>query len=207
MMSDENSGTASSAEPMIPKARLDELIAERNSSKAEVQFLQGQLAEIARQRQQVARPEVDDPEMEELKRSNPGLYKKLKKQEYETKQLRAGFSTVIDANDRLAFLQEAGEAGKKRMAEVEQILNHERTQNRNFNVTRVGIFNFLQGQDLIKREQSKASAPQAKAPIEDGNVPSSDARSATTISGGTASSQPVAQSREERIKSLENVEF
>lgn len=210
MSDDTSSGSSSSAEPMIPKSRLDELIQERNQERQERQFLQNQLGEIARQRQVVQRPEQDDPEMEELKQRDPAAYKRFKKQENELRQVRAGFSSLADQNDRLDYFSQTGSEGKKMLGQVEQVLKHEREVNRNFNVTRSGIYQFLKGQELIRQQQERGTQPQAKTPVmeeSDGDVPSSDPKLATTIRGGTASSQSVEKSREERFKELENVEF
>lgn len=208
-MSDENSGAASSPEPTVPKARLDELIAERNQERQERMFLQQQVTELVRGQRQAQRPEVEDKELEDIKQSNPALYKRLKKQDQDARQLRAGFTSIADQNDRLGFILETGNEGKKQLQKVEEILHRERTQNKNFAVTRVGIFNWLKGQELVRRDQEQQAAPKKAAPVETSEVdaPSSDPRNATTIQGGTAPSKQVEKSREERYRELENVVF
>lgn len=207
-MSDENQSAASSAEQMVPKTRLDELIADRNAERQERMFLQQQLAEAAKYRQPVQQAAQEDPELEALKESNPALYRRMKKQELETKQLRAGFSSLLDQQDRSTYLQEAGADGKKRLDEVERVIHHERTVNRNFNVTRIGVYNWIKGQEVLKREQTAQAAPApAKASSTEDDIPSSDPKFATTIKGGTAPSNVVEKTRDERIKELENVVF
>lgn len=192
---------------MVPKTRLDELIAERNQERQERQFLQQQLGEIARQRQVVQRVDQPDPEDEELKQRDPVTYKRLKKQEMELRQVRAGFSSVADQYDRLSYVQETGSEGKKLLAQVEQVLKFEREQKKNFNVTRNDIFQFLKGQELLKREQLQRNAPQVTEAQDDGDAPSTDPKHATTIKAGTASSGIAEKTREERIKELEDVVF
>lgn len=207
-MSDENPSAASSAEQMVPKARLDELIQERNAERQERMFLQGQLAEAAKYRQPAQQTAPEDPELEALKESNPVLYRRIKKQELDTKQLRAGFSSLLDQQDRSMFLQEAGAEGKKKLDEVERVIHHERTVNRNFNVTRIGVYNWLKGQEVLKREQTAQASPApAKALDKEDDIPSSDPKFATTIKGGTAPSNVIEKTREERIKEIENVVF
>lgn len=207
-MSDENQGSVSSPEPTVPKARLDELIAERNQERQERMFLQQQVTELVRGQRQAQRPEAEDKDLEDIKQSNPALYKRLKKQEQDAKQLRAGFTSVMDQNDRLAFIMETGDDGKKKLQQVEEILHRERTQNKNFAVTRVGIYNWMKGQDLVKRDREQAAAPKKAAVTEvSEDSPSSNPRDATTIQGGTAPSKTVEKSREERYRELENVVF
>lgn len=209
-MSDENSsGTASSPEPMIPKSRLDELIAERNDLRQEKNFLLQQVGELGRSRQPM-RPEQEDPELEEMKQRDPVAYRKFKKQEQDAKQLRAANFMIMDKQDRLEYLQETGGEGKKVLGQVEQVLQAER-QRGNFNVTRTGIFNYLKGEESVKRARELENAPAKKAasePVESNEeAPSSDPKFASTIRAGTASSSKVEKSREERIRELENIEF
>lgn len=203
-MSDAN-GSASSAEQTIPKARLDEVIAERNRAAQESQFLRQTLDQVmANQRAQQAprAPEQDSPGMQRLKEENPEAYAELMKSRKEAKELRAGFSGLADQTDRLLFLQHAGEAGKKRIAEVEQILNQQRQQG-NFKADRAGIYTWLLGQERLRSEnQPPQAAPQANT-----EAPPSNPANVSTIAAGTASVKKVEKSREERIAELQNVEF
>ncbi len=210
-MSDDSQRPASSAEPMIPKSRLDELIADRNHQREENQFLRQQLSRAMPQQQRV---EQEDPEMEELKQSNPGLYKKIKTDEQEKKRLRAGFATLADKQDKTEFLLETGAEGKKRLGQIEDIIARERA-NGNYKVTRVGIFNWMRGQERLAADERAAANPSNASPnaqghhasASDDNAPSSDPSAATTVRAGTASPNFAEKSREERIKELENEEF
>lgn len=206
-MSDENQGSASSAEQTVPKSRLDELIADRNQERQERIHLQQTLTQLVQNQQRQVRPaEVDDPEMEELKANSPALYKKMKQQEGALKQVRAGFSTVADQNDRLMFLMETGAEGKKKLQEVERILEGER-QRGNFNANRAGIYTWMMGQERLRKDAAPAATlTQAVVPSQD--APTTNPQHATTIGAGTASSRPgVEKTREERIAELENFEF
>jgi len=207
-MSDENISAPSSGEQSIPKARLDEIIAQRNRVEQENAFLRGQLS--ATQRQMAPRaPQAEDPELEAIKADNPVLYKKLKEQEMAAKQLRAGFSTLADNSDRVQFQLDHGDAAKKRMQEVEAILVNER-QNGRFGANRSGIYQWLLGQEKLKQEAEapKAKAPQAKnEAAEDDDAPPSDPKLASTISGGSASSHKSKLTLAESREALKDIEF
>lgn len=207
-MSDENQGSASSAEQTIPKSRLDELIAERNQERQERIHLQQTLTQLVQNQQRQVRPaEVDDPEMEDLKANNPAAYKKLKQQETALKQVRAGFSTVADQNDRLMFLMEAGADGKKALPEVERILDGER-QRGNFQANRAGIYTWMLGQQRLRKDQAQPAQVQTQTAPATTEIPSTNPKLATTIAAGTASASPnVEKTREERIAELEDVQF
>lgn len=215
-MSDENTAAQtataqapSATEQMIPKSRLDELIAQRNEQARETQFLQQTLNQLLANQARV-QPRAEDPEEEALKERDPIAYKKFKQQEMEIKQLRAGFSSQADQNDRLAFLAETGAEGKKKLAEVERILSEERKRG-NFQANRFGIHVWLLGQEKLREDAIKSQAPKtvAKAPetTADSEAPTSDYREATTIAGGTTPSSKAVETREDRIKRLENFEF
>lgn len=208
---DDTNRPASSAEPMIPKSRLDELIDRNRQTSEENRFLREQLQRVTGPK---PAPEQEDPEMEEIKQSNPTLYKKIKGAELENRRLRAGFSTLADKQDKIEFFLATGNEGKKREAQVEDILARERN-NGNFKVNRIGIFNWIRGQErLAADDAAAANPPPAKQPTPpanaagaDDNIPSDDPSAATTIAPGSASANFAAKSREERIKELENVTF
>lgn len=216
ILSDENTAAPaataqapSATEQMIPKARLDELIAQRNEQARETQFLQQTLNQLIQNQRAQMKPEVD-PEMEELKTTNPAIYQKLMKQEMETRQVRAGLSSALDQQDKLVFLQETGADGKKKLAEVERILSEERKRG-NFQANRFGVYTWMLGQEKLREDALKAQAPKtvAKAaePVTETEAPTSDYREATTIAGGTTPSSKAVKTREDRIKELENIEF
>lgn len=195
---------------MIPKSRLDELIARQRQTQQQLEFTQSML--IQQQRSQ--RPtETPDPEIEELREKSPGMYKvaqQNKHLEQELKKVRAGFASVADQNDRNEFLRNAGKDGQKYLAKVEQILATERQKN-NFGADRTGIYVYLKGQEQLQKESNpQAAAPRASAPVtteQGGDFPSTDPNQAATIPSSTAATKTVEKSRDERIKELENVVF
>jgi len=165
---------------------------------------------LANQRS-VQRQEEESPEDQELKQRDPAAYNRFKRQEIELKQVRAGFATQADQLDRQSFLQNTGADGKKRIADVEKILENER-RGGNFRANREGIYTWMLGQERLRddatarstqRVQPKATAPDSTTE----DVPTSDPREATTITGGTAPSSKAVETREDRIKKLENIEF
>lgn len=213
-MSDENTAAPSApaqapsaTEQMIPKARMDELIAQRNEQAKEAQFLKETLSQMIQNQRTQVKPEVD-PAMEELKESNPALYQKLMRNEMDTRQMRAGLSSVLDQQDRLVFLQESGTEGKKRIAEVERILSEQRKKG-DFNANRHGIYVWLLGQEKLREDATRSQAPKTKVeePVVDNDAPTSDHREATTIAGGTTPSSKAVKTREDRIKEFGDVEF
>lgn len=212
-MSDETTAPASSAEQMIPKSRLDELIAQRNQLQQQTNFMQQTLSTLVQQQKAQRGPEPDEVEMEKLREENPAVYKsyvKQKKQENELKQVRAGFASVADELDRMKFIQATGKAGQKMLQRVEEILGRERS-NGNFNADRHGIYTYLLGSErLVKEAQgvpNQQSAAVESVEEDDSDIPSSNPKFASTIAGNTASSKTVEKSREDRIKDIENIVF
>ncbi len=211
-MSDDTQRPASSAEPMIPKHRLDELIDRNRQAAEENRFLREQLSRAMPAQQRP--PEQEEPEMEELKASNPGLYKKIKADEQEKKRLRAGFATLADKQDRTEFLFETGAEGKKRLGQVEDIIARERA-NGNYKVTRKGIYDWMRGQERLQADERAAAnpppaqpnAPGHQASADDDDAPSSDPSAAATVRAGTASPNFAEKSREDRVKELQDIEF
>jgi hypothetical protein len=206
-MSDENTGNAPSAEQTIPKARLDEVLAEKRRLEEQVQFQNQTLSQLVAQQQRAQRPqEEDSPELKELRETNPALYNQTKRQQREIKELRAAHFTQADENDRIKFILEAGDAGKKKLPEVERILDQERRAGR-FH-TRLGLYQWLEGQERLKRDAVAAARPAAPTePVTEGDIPSSNPSSATTVKAGTATVKKVEKTREERIEELGDVVF
>lgn len=214
-MSDENNSDASSAQHTIPKARLDEVLADKRRLEEQVNFQQQTLSQLIAQNQRANRPvEAESPEMQQLKAENPAAYNAFKRQQRELKEVRAATFNLTDELDRNKFLAKAGTAGERRAQEVEKILDHERRVNGNFRVDRLGIFQWLEGQDRLRKEQEVAKAPPPAAPVQRAQteeseeyVPSSNPRLATTVAGGTAPARTVEKTREERMAELEDVIF
>lgn len=214
----------SSGEQMIPKSRLDEIIAERNALRNEIAVKDQTvhtLSHLVKQAQAPQRQVEEDPVLKELKENNPALYHKMVKQEAEIRQLRGGLTAFAERQDRSDFLAHAGKPGEKRLAEVEKILEEERRRN-NFQATRLGIYTWLLGQERLQRDAQEASpgegfaasqAAAAKAPpkADDDSqaeeIPSSDPRASSSPTAGTASVLSGEETREERIKKLEHLEF
>lgn len=213
-MSDENTnGSASSSEQMVPKARLDELVADRNREREEKAFLQHTLAQMMNRTQtrRATQTEPEDPELEQLKESQPALYRKIKEQVSDLKQVRAGTADLIDEVDRMKFVQAAGKNATKYLQQIEQIVESER-RNGNFKVNRMGVYHFLLGQEKLREDAAKATAPNTvPAPSTNtqsgSDVPSTDPQFAPTLSGSTASPGKVEKSWRDLESEIENVSF
>lgn len=185
-MSDSNDvSTASSAQQsMVPKERLDELIADRRMLQEQIQTLQHIARSAVPQRQSA--PQEDPPHLKQLREENPAAYQAFKEQEFRAKQQSAAMFTVLDNQDRLQFMQEFGEEGKKHLQQVESELERLRSQ---------GISNYNRGQILVhlkgQEALSAARTPKpAQAPAQAPNIPSSDPSVAGTTAGGSAQAAP-----------------
>lgn len=212
-MDDINTAASSPAEIQIPKSRLDEEIARRRELEQQLLFQQGQLNQLTQMVQGRGAQVPVDAELEELKESNPALYKKIVNDAKEKKEIRAGLFHAYDRIDRAEFLQSFGEVAKKRLDEVEKVLAAER-QRGNTSVNREGVLKWILGQEKLVSEtrgapQSQTAAQAAPAPVANSAIeaPSSDPRQAASVPAGTASKSWEALSKEEREKELENVEF
>lgn len=207
-MSQDNSNGVPSSSPeqqnMIPKERFDELVQERRFLQEQIQTLQ----EIARQAvpqrgpYQPAQVEEESATLRQLKEENPNAYALIKQQQMAIKQQQAASFVVMDEMDRMKFMNEFGEDGKKYLNQVEKELDSLRQRGiSNFN--RGQIYVHLKGQEAIRAPKSApAQTPQAQpAPtIEQAlNVPSSNPSSAATTANSSAS--PVGGA-----KTLEDIE-
>lgn len=192
----------------VPKERLDEVLGKARALEQQLQFTQAQVTHLLNGQKQQA-PVAQDPEMERIKEENPVLYKKLVKQEQDLRQMRAGFFSMADEQDRFRFLNEFGEGGKRKLQEVEGLLEQER-QRGNVQASRSSIYMYLRGQEKIKEETSPKSDPRPVAPTTQAtqaeDAPSTNPSDAT-IKGGTAAPDYSNLSREDRLKKLENVVF
>lgn len=205
-MSDENQGAASSTVQTVPIERLNEVIAERNAERQEKSYLAQTLNTLVQQQRasQAPAPRVD-PELEALKESNPGLYKRLVAQERRAKELSAGYSMMHDQLDKTNLIIEKGDEAKKRLNDIEVILERERQQG-NFKITRGQIYDWMRGQEALKAQSAPKKTEETPKVKAADDAPSSDPKFASAT-GGTAPSNTAQMSREERIKALENVKF
>jgi hypothetical protein len=192
----------------VPKERLDEVLGKARALEQQLQFTQAQVTHLL-QGQQRQTPVAQDPEMQRIEEENPVLYKKLLKQEQDLKQMRAGFFGMADEQDRIKFVNEFGENGKKKLAEVEQVLEQER-QRGNVQASRGSIYMFIRGQEKIREEMTPRSEPRTTATTtqaaQTDDAPSSNPNEAI-VKGGTAAPDFSNLSREDRLKKLENVTF
>ncbi len=195
---------ASSAAIMIPKERLDQEIERRRDLERNLQFTQAQVAQMVQQQRQVHRPDRPDPELERLKQEHPAFAERYMRQQQELKQVRAGLFSSFDRQDRTDFIVEHGPEGKKRLSEVERILEVER-QKGNHNANRAGIYLWMRGQERLSRDAQAESVPQNHQSTT--NAPPSDPNSLGTIRAGTAGKDLSKLSFEEREKELENEQF
>ena len=203
-MSDSTDASQTSNQ-MVPKERLDEVLGRARAMEQQLQFTQAQMTHLM-QSQQRQTPIANDPELERLKEENPVLFKRMMRQETDLKQMRAGFFGMADEQDRIKFVNEFGDTGKKKLHEVEAVLEQER-QRGNVQASRGSIYMFMRGQERVREEQTPRTiaATTTEAP-EQNDAPSSDPSVATT-KGGTASPDFSNLSREDRLKKLQDITF
>lgn len=200
-MSEETNDASQTSQPTVPKERLDEVLGRARALEQQLQFTQAQMTHLmqSQQRQQVP----NDPEMEQLKESNPALYNKLRKQEQDLKQMRAGFFGMADEQDRTKYLLHFGEKGKKYLAKVEQVLEQER-QRGNVQANRGNILQYILGDEKLREENTPKSVVQAAISTED--APGSDPQAIANRTS-TASPDYSKLSREDRLAKLADIEF
>lgn len=217
---DENQSAASSpAEPSIPKSRLDEMIQRNRELQEQNRFMSSQLGELIQQNRRAQAPvQTESPEMARLKEENPVLHRELTDLRGKNRNLTASLYSMHDRQDRAEFVGEFGAEGKKKLADVERILENERTRtNGRTEATRSGIYMWLLGQERLRAEQGRAAAPaQPPAPRApeatqeaqgEEEAPASDPRAAATLSGGTASRNSGPLSIEDEEKALSHIVF
>lgn len=201
---------SSPAANTIPKERLDQEIERRREVERNLAFTQQQVQALVQQRQQVSRPSAPDPELEKLRQEHPAMAERYIRQQHELKQVRAGVFSTFDRQDRLEFIQEFGTEGKKRVQEVERILEMER-QKGNHNASRAGIYVWMRGQERLQNDAKVLAQGGQQRETQNfsdgGGAPGSDPDQATTVRAGTAGRDMSKLSFEEREKLLENEEF
>lgn len=219
-MTDENtqgasqaSDTAASSDQHIPKQRLDEVIAERNHLRQQTQFMTQTLNQLMQQQRPAPRPQEETSEMRELRENNPLMYRKFKEQERSMMQIRAAQAAQIDNQDRILFIQEFGDAGKKDLQEVEQLIERERASG-NFKVNRAGAYLWLKGQRSLQQQTQAPAAPAPQAPAAPSavktapteDIPPTQPSAARFVNGDRApvgyTEAATPQSREEYVKRL-----
>ncbi len=218
-MSDENQGASpasvsSTQQFTVPKERLDQEIERRREMERQLHFTQQQVSQLVQQRQVQSRPEVPDAEFERLRAESPAVAERMLKMQRENKQLRAGLFSSFDKQDRLEFVQEFGEGGKKRLGEIDRILEMER-QKGNHNANRQGIYVWLMGQERLRKDaqgaqtqtQTQTTRAVDNSHSDDLNAPGSDPVQAATIRSGTAGKDSSQLSFEERERLIENEVF
>jgi len=197
--------SASSPQQMVPKERLDELIADRRRDREQLDVVTHLLRQAVPSQQQPQ--EQESPEMQRLKEEAPAAYATIKAQEQKIKQQSAAMFSVMDNQDRMQFVQTFGDKGKKYLNQVESELQRLRAQGLHYD--RGQIFVHLIGQESLQASSSpKAQAPTIQAPkVNESNVPSSDPKTAGTIASGSAASSTTKKTIEEMERDLENFSF
>jgi len=203
----------SSGEPTIPKSRLDEEIAKRKQLEQQTQWYQNMLSQQQRGAPQQQQPQQEPEWLVEMRENNPSGYKAFIKQQRRLSGLENMSAALLDNQDRIHFEMNYGKAGKKRIDEIEQVLQQERSRG-NVGYTREQIYQWMLGRErAVEAERQEATppvpvpqAPQAPLPSEEG-VPPSNPQSATSVTGATGSVRRGEKTREERFAELENVEF
>lgn len=203
-MSEDNQGvnTVSPTEQMVPKERLDELIADKRRAQEQLDVVTHLLRQAVPSQQQVQ--EQESPEMLRLKEENPIAYATIKAQDQKIKQTSAAMFSVMDNQDRMQFLQTFGDKGKKYLDRVEGELQRLRANGLHYD--RGQIFVHLIGQEALQTSPKPAPAP-ASVKVDESNVPSSDPKTAGTIASGSAASSTTKKTIEEMERDLENFSF
>ena len=209
-MSEDNHDVSTGSSPqqnMVPKERLDELIADRRRLEEQLNVTQHLLrSAVPQQAPQAAEPEPEF--LTRLKEQNPEAYQAYKLQEHRSKQQGAAMFQVMDNQDRLQFVQSFGEAGQKYADKVEAEL--QRLRARGIHYDRGQIYVHLVGQEALQTQRApKAAAPiEAKAPpVTNSNVPSSDPSDAATTAGGSATAATGRKTIQEMEQELANFKF
>jgi hypothetical protein len=195
---------------LVPKERLDELIAQRNQLEAQTQVLQ----ELVRRAVPQHTPQVQEREPEQLarlKEENPDLYALFKQQELDKKRMGATMFQLMDGQDQQKFLSEFGDEAKKYLPQVEAKLQELRSQGVH-NYNRGQIFIHLQGLENLqaKTKRSPAQAPQAAhvaPPVvnDTSNLPSSNPSSASVNVGSSAAPRSYTSTIDELEDKLKDV--
>lgn len=193
------------AQTTIPRERLDEVIRQNRELQNRLQFNQQQLDFVIQNQRAMQRGErKPDPEMERLKAENPAMFSRLMSQDRKLKESSAALFSVMDKQDRQEFLLEYGSEAKKKLADVEGIIEQER-QKGNFQVTRSSVYAWMLGNERLRAPQQAPATP--KAEPAQSQAPSEDPAQAATVRSGTASADISKLSFDERRKQLEDVIF
>lgn len=205
-MSEDNQGvpSASPAQPnMVPKERLDELIAEKRRLEDQQNVLQHLLRQAAPPRAQVQEQEPEA--MLRLKESDPAMYALMKQQQLDAKQLRAANFGMNEKMDRMQFLNNFGEEGMKRLPQIEAEL--ERLRQSGTFTDRGSIFIHMKGIESLQAPTKPKETVTPPPPPPSSNVPSSNPSSAGTTASGSATAATGRKTLAELEKDLENLTF
>lgn len=199
----QNQTTTSPVEQnMVPKERLDELIAQRNAMLQQNEVLQDLLRKAVPAQQ--AAPVQESEDMLRLKEENPALYQRFKHQESEQRRAKATMFQLMEDNDRRALLDEFGEEGRKYLPHVEAKLNELRQQGIHV-YNRGQIFYHLKGQEAVHSSRKQPAMQVAATQQVQANVPSTNPMSASTTAGGSAVPASKTASLEELEERLKDV--
>lgn len=192
---------------MVPKERLDEVLAATRRIQQENQVLAQMIRRATPQATLPQNREEEDEVTKELKESNPALYTKIKAQEAEMKRLNATNFAIIDNQDRQDYLNRFGDVGRERLEQVESQLDNLRQRGIHA-YNRGQILAQMVGVDVLSKPKVPANTatPQVTAPS-NSNVPSSDPVAAGVPKAGSATSGKPAETLDELEKRLEGVTF
>ena len=217
MENSENGGStpatsASQAEQMIPKSRLDEVLAERNRLREERNFSTQtvqSLTQLLQQQKAPRAPAQEHPVLKKLKEEGrteeAAMFAQLLRENAQNRQANAA---LVDQTDRNAFLYKYGKKAETKLQEVERIVEAER-QRGNFGVTREGAYVWLVGSERLSSEDAvpvkQAAQPQFQAATPQDDGPSSNPNEVTTLRQAGASESTEAKNRVAEIP--EDFEF
>jgi hypothetical protein len=216
-LSEENGDTPAASpapEIQVPKYRLDEEIGKARRLEAELEATKGLIQRLVPPPQQGPAPQ-EDPELEELRETNPVLYRKLKEQDLRNKQLSASNFQIQEQLDRARFIDMAGKEEANRLGTiVEQRLDELRRRNI-FTMSRSDLYSYLIGQEQIQARRGAKPQPKAQPQTEAekkqvldahfaGDVPSSDPTASSTPAGAapTSGKEPSLEELEAKLKGV-----
>ncbi len=211
-----DSSPQSNAQQMVPKERLDELIAQRAQLERENQTM----AALLRTAVPPSRPHGPPPEepahLKQLREENPAAYQDHLRTQGELKRQRAATFQILDKQDQMEFLQEfGGKGGRELLPLVNQKLEECR-RNGNHSLNRGQIFLLLKGHEATiknsKGDPEYTAAPTApaaaKAQPSAQPFPGQDPSAGAAITSSSATSRESSkETLDELEKRLEDVEF
>lgn len=203
----------SSSEQMIPKSRFDELVAQKRDAQQQAQMMQ-QMVQTMANSSRPQQKKKEDPTLRKLREEHPDIYAIVQKQQQELETVRGSSAQMAEHLDRQEFFSSAGKNASKYEQKVEEVIRAERA-NGNYNVKRSAVYAYIRGQEAIQKDMSpepkeeyRPSTQNAHEAVQEAvnDAPSSNPQRVAPKGTSTAALSGE-ESREERVKKLEDVIF